>query len=114
ITKYLYVPTPKRMFALPMAMRQGFSIEEIYSITGIDPWFLMRINNIVAIEQKLQADQDLTASNLLALKQAGLSDKRIGELTGKTGLEIRALRKALEVTPSVFQIDTLAGEFPSD
>jgi carbamoyl-phosphate synthase large subunit len=114
ITKYLYTPTPKRMFALPLAMRQGFPIEEIYDITGIDPWFLMRIKTIVDMEQDLQTNRDLSASRLLALKQSGLSDKRIGELTGHTGLEIRALRKALEVTPSVFQIDTLAGEFPSD
>jgi carbamoyl-phosphate synthase large subunit len=114
ITKYLYTPTPKRMFALPMAMLQSFSIEEIYDITGIDPWFLKRIKHIVDIEWDLQASQDLSASRLLDLKQSGVSDKRIGELTGKTGLEIRALRKALEITPSVFQIDTLAGEFPSD
>ncbi len=114
ITKYLYTPTPKRMFALPMAMLQSFSIEEIYDITGIDPWFLKRIKHIVDIERDLQASQDLSASRLLDLKQSGVSDKRIGELTGKTGLEIRALRKALEITPSVFQIDTLAGEFPSD
>jgi carbamoyl-phosphate synthase large subunit len=114
ITKYLYTPTPKRMFALPMAMRQGFSVEEIYDITGIDPWFLKRIKHIVDIELDLQDSQELSASTLLDLKQSGVSDKRIGELTGKTGLEIRALRKALEITPSVFQIDTLAGEFPSD
>ncbi len=114
ITQYLYTPTPRRMFALPIAMRQGFSIDEIYDITGIDPWFLLRIKHIVDIEQELQASQDLSSDTLLTLKQLGVSDKRIGELTGKTGLEIRALRKALEITPSVFQIDTLAGEFPSD
>jgi carbamoyl-phosphate synthase large subunit len=114
ITKYLYTPTPKRMFALPIAMQNNFSIEEINEITGIDPWFLKRIQNIVAIEQDLQEKQDLSPSHLWALKQMGLSDKRIGELTEKTGLEIRALRKQAGVTPSVFQIDTLAGEFPSD
>ena len=43
-----------------------------------------------------------------------MSDKRIGELVGKSGLEIRAPRKTLGVTPSVFQIDTLAAEFPSE
>ena len=54
------------------------------------------------------------SERLLELKQIGLSDKRIGELTGKSGLEMRALRKQLGVTPAIFQIDTLAGEFPSD
>ncbi len=112
--KYLYRPTPKRMFALAMAIRNNYSVEEIANITGIDPWFLERIKRIVDMEQALQADQDLSAPRLLGLKQVGMSDKRIGELTGKSGLEIRALRKRLGVTPCVFQIDTLAAEFPSD
>lgn len=114
ITKYLYRPTPKRVFALAMAMLDTITVEKIAAITGIDPWFLQRIKHIVDAEQELQADQDLSASRLLVLKQIGMSDKRIGELTGKTGLQIRAMRKQYGVTPSVFQIDTLAGEFPSD
>src|SRR5947209_3484089 len=110
--KYLYRPTPKRMFALATAIRINYSVEEIANITGIDPWFLERIKRIVYMEQALQANQDLSRPRLLALKQAGISDKRIGELTGKTRLVIRALRKQVGVTPFVFQIDTLAGEFP--
>src|ERR1700686_1782038 len=114
ITRYLYTPTPKRMFALALAMRCGIAVEEIAHITGIDPWFLQRIRHIVDIEQALRIETDLPAQRLLALKRAGMSDKRIGELVGKSGLEIRALRKTLGVTPSVFQIDTLAAEFPSE
>ncbi len=114
LSKYLYTPTPKRMFALAMALRSGISIEKIYDITGIDPWFLHKIKSIVDAEYDLQASQDLSESRLWELKQMGISDKRIGVLTGKTGLEIRKLRKELGVLPSVFQIDTLAAEFPSD
>jgi carbamoyl-phosphate synthase large subunit len=114
IERYLYTPTPKRVFALPVALRNGFTVEQIHEITGIDPWFLMRIEHIQKREQALQADQDLSGERLLELKQLGLSDKRIGELTGKTGLEIRALRKRAGITPAILQIDTLAGEFPSD
>src|SRR2546423_3135089 len=114
ISKYLYTPTPKREFALSLAMRNNISIEKIAAITGIDPWFLQRIKYIVDIEQALLTSRDLSAPRLLALKQAGISDKRIGELTGKSGPDIRALRKKLGITPSVFQIDTLAAEFPSD
>lgn len=114
IDKYLYTPTPKRMFALAMALRSGISIEKIHDVTGIDPWFLRKIKRIVDAEYDLQASQDLSASSLWVLKQIGMSDKRIGVLTGKTGLEIRKIRKSLGVTPSVFQIDTLAAEFPSD
>ncbi len=114
ISKYLYTPTPKRMFALAMALRSGITIEKIYEITGIDPWFLYKIKRIVDAEYDLQASQDLSAHNVWGLKQMGISDKRIGVLTGKTGLEIRTLRKKLGVLPSVFQIDTLAAEFASD
>src|SRR5437588_2710133 len=114
IARYLYTPTPKRMFMLPLAMRRGISIEEIHNITGIDLWFLQRIKHIVDIEQSLQETQDLSTSRLLVLKQMGVSDKRIGELVGKTGLEVRALRKQQGITPVVFQIDTLGAEFPSE
>src|SRR6266536_4809684 len=110
----MLMPTPKRMFALALALRNKMKVEEIAEITGIDPWFLFRIRHIVEMEQALEAGQDLSARRLLALKQIGVSDKRIGELTGKTGLEVRALRKRLGVVPCVFQIDTLAAEFPSD
>ncbi len=114
IEQYLHVPTPKRMFALPVAMRNGFSLEQIHEITGIDPWFLQRIQHIQSNELALHADKDLSEPRLRALKQLGLSDKRIGELVGKVGLEIRALRKQLGIIPAILQIDTLAGEFPSD
>src|SRR5205807_141620 len=51
IQNYIYTPTPKRMFALPVALRNGFSIEQIHRITGIDPWFLHRIDHIQKQEQ---------------------------------------------------------------
>ena len=114
IDKFLYTPTPKRMFALSLAMRNNISVAKIADITGIDPWFLQRIQHIVDGEQCSRADQNLSEERLRTLKQMGISDKRIGELVGKTGLEIRALRKQLGVTPSVFQIDTLAAEFSSE
>ena len=114
LAKYLYTPTPKRMFALALALRNGMTVDEISQVTGFDPWFLLRIQHIVDTERELQADQDLSVRCLTEYKQIGMSDNRIAELTEKTGLEIRTLRKSLGIMPSVFQIDTLAGEFPSD
>ncbi|HTI15624.1 MAG TPA: carbamoyl-phosphate synthase (glutamine-hydrolyzing) large subunit [Dictyobacter sp.] len=114
IARYLYTPTPRRMFALALALRNGYSVEKIYDITGIDPWFLLRIKHIVDVEQELTQTKDLSAAHLRMLKQLGISDKRIGELIGQTGLEVRALRKQHGVTPVVFQIDTLGAEFPSE
>src|SRR5579883_1383348 len=57
IDRYLYTPTPKRVFALPVALRNGFTVEQIHEITGIDPWFLMRIEHI---QKREQADRKST------------------------------------------------------
>ena len=113
-------PTPNRMFAISRAFYEKITVGEVRSLTGIDPWFLYRIRNIVDSEirlrkllrrdkKKFQLDRD----TLLNLKQLGFSDKRIGSLIGLTGLSIRKLRKKLKILPYVFQIDTLAGEFPA-
>ncbi len=108
-------PTPNRMFAISEAFKRGFSVEKIYKLTGIDPWFLFRIKNITNHEKRINENNKLIndKNELLELKQLGFSDKRIGELTNKKGLEVREIRKKLKVIPSVFQIDTLAGEFPA-
>ncbi len=108
----LKIPTPKRMFALARAIKEKMEVSEIYNLTGIDPWFLERIKNIVVHESKVSKNiKKLTHEALLSLKKLGFSDKRIGQLTNTKGLEIRKLRKKYKIIPSVFQIDTLAGEF---
>ncbi len=115
-TKELLIkPTPKRMFAIALALQEGIKTDEIHRLTGIDPWFLYRIKNIVEEEKKLLKCQDdrIDKDTLLKAKQLGFSDKHIGNLVGKTGLEIRAIRKKWGILPAVFQIDTLAGEFPA-
>lgn len=113
IKELLKRPTPNRMFAIAHALIIGMTVEEIYELTGIDPWFLYRIEHIVKLEKELKLKKELTKEKLLALKQVGTSDKRIGSLTNKTGLEIRELRKKYGITPAILQIDTLAGEFPA-
>ncbi|MFA6171821.1 MAG: carbamoyl-phosphate synthase (glutamine-hydrolyzing) large subunit [Patescibacteria group bacterium] len=111
--KLLEIPTPKRLFDLAEALKREMSIEDIYQITGIDPWFLSRLKNIVEIETDLASDKKLDREKLLRAKQAGLCDRRIGKIVEKTQDEIRTLRKKLGILPSVFQIDTLAGEVPA-
>lgn len=117
IIQELKKPTPHRMFALAKAFMLGMTVDEIYELTGIDPWFLNRIQLLVELEKDLKEQaktkQAPTKELLLRLKQYGFSDKRIGSLLGKTGLEIRAQRKKQGIVPSIFQIDTLAGEFPA-
>ncbi len=106
-------PTPKRMFAISAALKSNLTIKKIHQLSGIDPWFLNRIKNITDHELSLSKSKKIDKALLLELKQLGFSDKRIGELIGRTGLEIRAIRKKLNIIPSVLQIDTLAAEFPS-
>lgn len=113
IIENLKNPTPRRLFAVSAALKRNISVKEIYKLSGIDPWFLHRIKNITDHEKNISNDKKLDAPSLLQLKQIGFSDKRIGELVGKTGLEIRKIRKKLKITPSVLQIDTLAAEFPA-
>ncbi|GCF06673.1 carbamoyl-phosphate synthase (glutamine-hydrolyzing) large subunit [Dictyobacter arantiisoli] len=112
--KYLHTPTPKRPFAIAQALKKGMTPTEIHAITGINPWFLYRIQNILEHEQVITSESILDAAQLQALKQIGVSDRRIATLNGSNELEIRALRKRYHITPSVFQIDTLGAEFPSE
>src|SRR3989338_1058848 len=109
----LSIPTPKRIFAVASSLASGEKVENIHKRTGIDPWFLFRIKNIVDLEKKFRRSKKLNREILLQLKQAGFSDKKVAALSGKNHMQIRNLRKKLAVLPSVFAIDTLAGEFPA-
>ena len=111
LKKSLLNPTPERIFAISEALSRNFSVEEIYKLTGIDPWFIYRIKNIVTIENKIKKTKKLDRQTLLEAKQIGESDKRIGILVNKKGLEVRDIRKKFKILPSIFQIDTLAAEF---
>jgi carbamoyl-phosphate synthase large subunit len=113
ITKYLNTPTPNRLFAVASSMKDGMSVEQIHKITGIDNWFLYRLENIIKTEKSVNKNTKFDFEKMLEYKQVGLSDKKIGQLCGKTEFEIRKIRKSLKVLPSIFQIDTLAGEIPA-
>ncbi len=102
-----------RLFAITEALSRGISVDLIYKLSGVDEWFLNGLKRIVEIEKELNKTKKLDKESLTRYKQNGLSDKRIGQLIGKTELEVRKIRKELGVVPSVLQIDTLAGEFPA-
>ncbi|KKP61401.1 MAG: Carbamoyl-phosphate synthase, large subunit, partial [Candidatus Roizmanbacteria bacterium GW2011_GWC2_34_23] len=106
----------KRIFFITKALKLGITVQKIYELSGIDPWFLHRLKAIVEAERELTAVRALRAMpqhQLLRLKQLGFSDKKIGEGLGIRELEVREIRKKHKIIPSVFQIDTLAGEFPA-
>ena len=108
-------PTDLRIFAIPEAMEQGMSIDEIHDLTHIDRWFLYKIANIVAMKKRLSevGEQRCPGDIMLEAKQLGLSDTQIGRALGQSEEEVRALRKAYGLAPVVKQIDTLAAEYPA-
>lgn len=127
---YLKTPTPKRLFAIAESLALGMTVAQICKLTGIDPWFLHRIKNIVDAEKEFVTKYrhiaaaigrhkkgkplaSPTANDILQLKRLGFSDKKIASLCGQTEPEIRKIRKSFNIKPSILQIDTLAGEFPA-
>ncbi|MBN2096057.1 carbamoyl-phosphate synthase (glutamine-hydrolyzing) large subunit [Candidatus Peregrinibacteria bacterium] len=109
-------PTPRRPFALAQAVDKGYSVEKLYKLTGIDPWFLHKIKNIRKIAKKVRKAKSLTSisEDLMRMaKKAGFSDKQIARILKGDEMTVREYRKKLGVTPVVKQIDTLAAEFPA-
>jgi carbamoyl-phosphate synthase large subunit len=106
-------PTPKRLFAVASVLKKGMAVDKIYKETGIDPWFLNRVKNIVDAETELSKTKKLDKEILKNLKKLGFSDKKIATVLGKSESEIRKSRRQYKILPSVFAIDTLAGEFPA-
>ena len=100
----------ERIFVVAEAMRRGVTIEEIYSITKINQWFLYKIGNIIKMERAL-ATHELTPSLLRKAKQTGFADSVIAGIVGKTEMEIRNLRKANGILPTYKMVDTCAAEF---
>ncbi len=105
-------PTDMRLFYIVKALESGISVEEIYGLTGIDPWFLSKIKGIVALEREIRANR-LNRDLLGEAKRMGFSDAKISSLKGMTEYEVRTLRKSMGIVPVVKQIDTLAAEWPA-
>ena len=121
IDKALREPTDKRIFVISKAMRAGYTVDEIHSLTKIDKWFLYKLQNIMKTSKQLHSYNALQAipSNLLRnAKRQGFSDFQIARTIGEDDVEqgalkVRAHRKALGILPVVKQIDTLAAEYPA-
>ena len=114
ILSALGTPTPDRLLHVGQALRMGLSVGEIHDACKIDPWFIERLGEIVALENKVKAHglpQD--ADNFRSLKANGFSDGRLATLAGKEEAEVTALRHALDIRPAYKRIDTCAAEFAS-
>ena len=100
------------LYNIAIALKMGISVERIYKLSTVDPWFIEKIQNIVNVESKLSTSE-LGESIMREAKKMGFSDKQIARSKGKSQDEIRDLRKKLGVIPSIKQIDTLAAEWPA-
>lgn len=108
-------PTEERIFAIVKALKLGYAIDWIHSVTFINKWFLGKIKNIVDLElqltnQKLQA---ITKELLYQAKAKGFSDKQLAKILGSDEESVFKHRKKLKIHPTIQQIDTLAAEFPA-
>ena len=116
-------PTDLRIFAIAQALEEGYSIERIYELTKIDPWFIGKLKNIVDYKHKLSTYnslEELPAEVLREAKVMGFSDFQIARFVlkpqqgnmEKENLAIRSYRKKLGILPAVKRINTVASEHP--
>jgi len=107
-------PTADRLLRIAQALRLGMSVDEAYEVTRIDRWFLERVAEMLALEEKVRRfGLPRDAGNLRRLKAAGFSDARLGALAGLAEAEVAKSRAALGVAPVYKRIDTCAAEFAS-
>ena len=116
ITHELSHPKANRILYVADAYRAGYSGEEIYDMTGIDPWFLKYIEEIINIEKNISSldIKSINASMLFSLKSKGFSDKTLARLLGTTEREFSDHRKALGVRPVFKRVDTCSAEFATN
>jgi carbamoyl-phosphate synthase large subunit len=109
-------PTDERLFKIVKALKMGVSIEEIYRLSGVDPFFLYKIKNIIDMERKLctlNLDDGDAAETVREAKRIGFSDEQIAFCQKTDETAIRKFRKKANIIPAVKQIDTLAAEWPA-
>jgi carbamoyl-phosphate synthase large subunit len=113
IRAQLRTPNPDRIFAVRHALQQGMTIEEIYELTGIDRWFLDKLQQLLDVEKFLKRTplEQLTKEQLYEVKRDGYSDRQIAYATKTTEDEVRAYRKSLGIIPVYKTVDTCAAEF---
>ena len=123
LEKELGAPGPERIWYVGDAFAQGMSVDEVFALTKIDPWFLVQIEQIVKIELEIErlpvpdsgtALDRIDAATLRSLKQKGFSDRRLARQFKTTDTAVRNKRHALGVRPVYKRVDTCAAEFATN
>lgn len=114
ITAKLSVPNDQRIFYIRYAMKLGMSIDEVFQLTNIDPWYLWQIRDIIDLEEEVIATGSLDAATddlIRRAKQTGFSDHQLAFWWNTTESTVRADRKERGIVSTYKQVDTCAAEF---
>ncbi|MGQ0801779.1 MAG: carbamoyl-phosphate synthase large subunit [Pseudomarimonas sp.] len=116
LRRQLREPGPDRLFYVADAFRAKFSMDDVYALTWIDPWFLRQIEALIVQESEVAEGglPALTAARLRQLKRKGFSDARLAQLVKTNEAALRALRHAFGVRPVYKRVDSCAAEFATD
>jgi carbamoyl-phosphate synthase large subunit len=108
-------PNSQRFSYITYALEHGWSIDEIYRLSGIDRWFLDQLKQVMEIQEQIEGKtlEEIPLDLLRAFKEAALSDRRLAYLTNRTEDEVRAYRKSLGLIPVYKRVDTCGAEFES-
>ncbi|MBD2177948.1 carbamoyl-phosphate synthase large subunit [Pseudanabaena sp. FACHB-1998] len=109
----LRVPNPDRVFSIRDGFLSGLSVQAIFELTNIDPWFLQKMREITDVELSIKGRKldSIKKEEMLETKRMGFSDRQIAYLTGTNEDVVRAYRKDLGIIPSYKTVDTCAAEF---
>jgi carbamoyl-phosphate synthase large subunit len=119
-------PTPERVFQIKCALQLGLSVDSLSESTGIDPWFLHQLAELLQAEEEWRRSGEAAKQGsgrplgdaerrrqLLKMKRFGFSDRQLAELRKVSESSVRAERHRLGIRPAYKMVDTCAGEFPS-
>jgi carbamoyl-phosphate synthase large subunit len=111
----LAIPRAKRLWYVGDALRAGMSVDEVFQVSKIDPWFLEQIAELIAVEQSLRGKKltQLDAGMLRRCKRLGFSDARLAKLLGVKEDSVRRARLKHGIRPVFKRVDTCAAEFPT-
>ena len=113
ILSYIKDGRDDRLLAIAQLLRRKVALWHIYEKTGIDLFFLEKLNNIIKMEWEIRDAETLDAPLLREAKRMGFSDRYIAKLRNRTEADIREMRESLGITPVYKMIDTCSGEFDS-
>ena len=110
---HLINPNPDRLLYVGQAFRENYSLEKIYELTKIDPWYLAYIEDLISTESKIidEGLDSIDRNMMHSLKAKGFSDARLAKLLSVDESEIRSVRLSQKILPVYKRVDTCAAEF---